>query len=266
MPLQRKGRAERLAKEAKDAPKDAQKQLKLALSLLRSGEPDQAEKVLQQVEKLEPDNADLRFLRAELDQHEHPEKAIAGLVKMSQSKQDGYAVELLLGKLLSAAGDDAGARAALEKAAKLDPLSATPHYLLAEIAHNRADDDAELAALRRLGELKQHEAKVYRRLLSLLVAKKAWDEAVKVGEVAIYADTEGFVTHRRFAEALAQTGDKQRAVYELESATLSPAEPQDLAEAHTRLAELYGSVGKTREAAKSRKRAQELLSSAPAPR
>lgn len=263
MPLQRKGRTERLAKEAKDAPKDAQKQLKLALSLLRSGEQDQAEKLLQQVEKLEPENADLRFLRAELDQHEHPEKAIAGLVKMSQSKQDGYAVELMLGKLLSAAGDDAGARAALEKAAKLDPLSATPHYLLAEIAHNRADDDAELAALRRLGELEQHEAKVYRRLLSLLVAKKAWDEAVKVGEVAIYADTEGFITHRRFAEALAQTGDKQRAVYELESATLSPAEPRDLAEAHTRLAELYGSVGKAREAAKSRKRAQELLASAP---
>lgn len=265
MPLQRKGRAERLLKEAKEAPQDAKKQLKLALSLLRSGEQEQAQRVLSQVEKLEPDNADLRFLRAELDQHDHPEKAIAGLTKMVQSKQDGYAVELLLGKLLSAAGDDAGARAALQKAAQLDPLSATPHYLLAEIAHNRADDDAELAALRRLAELEQHESKVYRRLLSLLVSKKAWDEAVKVGEVAIYADTEGFLTHRWFGEALAQVGNKERAGFELESATLTSAEPRDLAEAHTRLAELYGSVGRARDAAKSRKRAQELLASAPPP-
>lgn len=264
MPLQRKGRPERLAKEAKDAPKDAKKQLKLALSLLRNGETDQAGLVLTQVEKLEPENADLRFLRAELDQHEHPEKAIAGLTKMTQSKQDGYAVELLLGKLLGAAGDDAGSRAALEKAAQLDPLSATPYYLLAEIAHTRADDAAELAALRRLAELEQHENKVYRRLLSLLVAKKGWEEAVKIGEIAIYADTEGFTTHRWFGEALAQTGDKQRAVFELESAALCQAESKDLAETQTRLAELYGSVGKTREAAKARKRAQELLASAPA--
>src|SRR5262249_7722858 len=161
-------------------------------------------------------------------------------------KQDGYAVRLLLGKLLGAAGDDAGARAALEKAAGFDPDSATPFYLLAEIAHARADDDAELAALRRLGQLEQHENKVYRRLLTLLAAKKAWDEAVKVGDIAIYADMEGFTTHRLFAEALAQTGNKQRAVFELESAALSQAEPQELAETQTRLAELYGSVGRGR--------------------
>jgi len=263
MPLQRKGRAERLGKEAKAAPKDVKKQLRYALSLLREGEADHAERLLAQVEKLEPSNADARFLRAELDQHEHPEKSIAMLGKMIEAKQDGYAVRLLLGKLLAAAGDDPAARTALEKAASFDPLSATPQYLLAEMAHTRADDDAELAALRRLGELEQHENKVYRRLLSLLVAKKGWDEAVKVGEVAIYADTEGFTTHRLFGEALAQTGNKERAVFELESATLSPAEPLDLAEAHNRLAELYGSLGRARDAVRARKRAQELKASAP---
>jgi tetratricopeptide (TPR) repeat protein len=263
MPLQRKGRAERLGKEAKAAPKDVKKLLRYALSLLREGETERAQQLLGQIEKLEPTNADVRFLRAELDQHEHPEKSIITLNKMIEAKQDGYAVRLLLGKLLAAAGDEPSARAALEKAASFDPLSATPQYLLAEMAHTRADDDAELLALRRLGELEQHENKVYRRLLGLLVAKKGWDEAVKVGEVAIYADTEGFTTHRLFGEALAQTGNKERAVFELESATLSPAEPLELAEAHTRLAELYGSVGRGRDAARARKRAQELKASAP---
>jgi tetratricopeptide (TPR) repeat protein len=264
MPMQRKGRAERLAKDAKEAPKDVKKQLRLVLALLRQGDSDEAEKLLTQVEKLEPENADVRFLRAELDQGEHPEKSIAGLNKMASAKQDGYAVELLLGKLLAASGNDLAARTALESAARFDPASSTPQYLLAEIAHNRADDDAELAALRRLGELEQHENKVYRRLLALLVAKKGWDEAVKVGEMAIYADTEGFPTHRLFAEALAQTGNKERAVFELESAVLSPAEPKELAEAQTRLAELYASVGRGRDAAKARKRAQEIGAAAPA--
>jgi cellulose synthase operon protein C len=262
MPMQRKGRTERLGREAKQAPKDVEKLLRYALSLLRDGEGERAEQLLAQVEKLAPSNADAHFLRAELDQHEHPDKAIVTLNKMIEAKQDGYAVRLLLGKLL-AAGDDLSARTALEKAASFDPLSATPQYLLAEMAHTRADDDAELAALRRLGELEQHENKVYRRLLGLLVAKKGWDEAVKVGEVAIYADTEGFSTHRLFGEALAQTGNAQRAVFELESALLSPAEPQELGEAQTRLAELYGSLGRARDAARARKRAQELKASAP---
>ena len=262
MPMQRKGRSERLAKEASEAPKDVKKQLRYALSLLRDGESEQAERLLQQAEHLEPSNADVRFLRAELEQREHPEKSIVTLSKMLEAKQDGYAVRLLLGKLLVAAGDDAGARTALEKAASFDPLSATPQYLLAEMAHTRADDDAELAALRRLGELEQHENKVYRRLLGLLVSKKAWDEAVKIGDIAIYADMEGFTTHRLFGEALAQTGNQQRAVFELESALLSQAEPQELAETETRLAALYAAAGRGRDAAKARKRAQELTAAA----
>jgi hypothetical protein len=263
MPMQRKGRTEKLAKDAKAAPKDLVRQLHYVLALLRDGEVDQAQKLLTETEKLDATNADVRFLRAELEQHEHPEKAVVTLSKMVEDKQDGYAVSLLLGKLLAAAGDDPGARAALEKASRFDPLSATPQYLLAEIAHTRADDDAELAAMRRLGELEQHESKVYRRLLTLLTAKKAWDEAVKVGEVALYADTEGFTTHRLFGEALAQTGNKERAVFELESSALCQAEPQELAETQTRLSELYAAAGRGRDAAKARKRAQEIMASAP---
>jgi hypothetical protein len=68
-----------------------------------------------------------------------------------------------------------------------------------------------------------------------------------------------------FGEALAQTGNQERAVYELESAALSPAEPQELAEVQTRLAELYAGAGRGRDAAKARKRAQELKASAPLP-
>jgi cytochrome c-type biogenesis protein CcmH/NrfG len=263
MPMQRKGRSDKLMEEAKKAPKDTKKQLRVVLALLRDGARDQAEKLLLEVEKLEPSNADARFLRAELSQQEDPDKAIAKLTEMIEARQDGYAVRLLHARLLMAKGDDLTARTSLEKASSFDPLAATPHYMLAEIAHNRADDDRELAALRRLAELEQHENKVYRRLLALLASKKAWDEMVKLGDVAVYADMAGFTTHRLFAEALAETGNKERAVFELESATLSPAEPDELASAHRKLAELYASVGRGRDAAKARKRAQEIAASAP---
>ena len=263
MPMQRKGRRERVQAEAKAAPGDVVKQLRYVLTLLASGSGDEAEQVLARVEKLDPTNADARFLRAQLMQHEQPQKSIALLNQMVASGQDGYAVRLLLGKLLTAQGDDHAAREALNKAAELDPSSATPHYLLAEIAHTRADDDAELVSMRRLAQLEQHEGKVYRRLLSLLVSKKAWEEAVKVGEAAVMADMEGFTTHRLFGEALAQTGDKERAAFELESATLCQAEAKDQAAVHQRLAEIYASVGRGRDAARARKKAQELLASAP---
>ncbi|MDF3071141.1 MAG: hypothetical protein K0R38_6742, partial [Polyangiaceae bacterium] len=263
MPMQRKGRADKLSQEAKAAPTDVRKQLRWALALLREGERERADEVLAAVDKLDPTNADARFLRAELQQQEHPQKSVALLKQMVEAKQDGYAVRLLLAKLLAAAGDDPGARESLEKATGFDPLEATPHYMLAEIAHTRADDDAELAALRRLAQLEQHENKVYRRLLAMLAAKKGWEEAVKVGEVAVYADMEGFITHRIFGEALAQTGDKQRAVYELESAALCEAEPKELMDNQIRLAELYASVGRGRDATKARKRAEELRATVP---
>jgi tetratricopeptide (TPR) repeat protein len=264
MPMQRKGRLEKVRALAQGAPKDLKKQLSFALSLLHEGEMEKALAVLKHVERMDPNNADARFIRAELDQTRDPAKAVATLSKMVAAGQDGFAVSLLLGKLLVSAGDDAGARSALERASQFDPLSATPFYLLAELAHKRQDSDAELSALRRLASLEQHENKVYRRLLAILVEKKGWAEAVKLGDAAVFADMEGFDTHRFFAEALAQTGDTKRAVFELESATLSPAEPPQLAEAHRRLAELYSSVGRARDAAKARQRAQELVAVPPA--
>ncbi|HKY37245.1 MAG TPA: tetratricopeptide repeat protein [Polyangiaceae bacterium] len=104
--MQRKGRVERVRKEAKAAPQDVTKQLRYVLALLREGEGDEAQRLLAEVEKRDPNNADARFLRAELSQREHPDKAVITLNKMIDSKQDGYAVRLLLAKLLIARGDD----------------------------------------------------------------------------------------------------------------------------------------------------------------
>jgi hypothetical protein len=71
--------------------------------------------------------------------------------------------------------------------------------------------------------------------LRRLVARGAFPEAVRVGEGAIFADMTSFETHSGFAEALAQTGDKKRAAFELESALLCQADESQLASARGRL-------------------------------
>jgi len=105
-----------------------------------------------------------------------------------------------------------------------------------------------MRALRALCALEQHEPKVYQRLLRRLNEAGAFDEAVTVGEAAIYADVEGLATHALFAEALASTKHRDRAIFEMESATLCQGSADELAEAHARLAELYLEAGKRRAA------------------
>jgi tetratricopeptide (TPR) repeat protein len=142
---------------------------------------------------------------------------------------------------------DAGAAAALQAAAKLDPTQASPQYALADLAEKNGDVPAELAALRSLALLEQHEPRVYQRLLRRLNEQGAFAEAAKVGEAAIYADVEGLSTHLLFADALTHTGQRDRALFELESATLCDGKAEDLAEANARLAEAYLALGKRRE-------------------
>jgi tetratricopeptide (TPR) repeat protein len=145
----------------------------------------------------------------------------------------------------------------LQAATQLDPSQASPYYALADLAEKDADSAGELQALRALGALEQHEPKVYQRLLRRLNESGAYAEAAQVGEAAVFADVSGLTTHVLFAEALARTGKRERAQFELESATLCEGTAEDLAEAHARLGELYASNGKRalakKEAATARK-------------
>ena len=79
-----------------------------------------------------------------------------------------------------------------------------------------------------------------------------------MGEAALYADVSGLTTHLLFAEALAATGKRDRALFETESATLCEGTPEDLAEAHARLAESYLAYGKRALAKKEAQAAAQL--------
>jgi len=166
-------------------------------------------------------------------------------------------VQMLLAQTLGS-NDEAGAMRALKAAVALDPSQASPHYALADLAEKTHDFPAELEALRALALLEQHEPKVYQRLLGRLNETGAYEEAVRIGEAALYADMSGLATHRLYAEALLGAGQRERAAFELESATLCEGTPEDLSEVHARFAEFLLASGKRAQAKREAAKAREL--------
>ncbi len=239
------------------SPDSALTHTTLALALLRRGRGDRAKNELTRALALDPQFADARFLDAQLSAHEEPSHAVSELQQLIANGKDGYAVEMLLAQTLGA-NDEAGAERALEAAVKLDPTQASPQYALADLAEKNGDLSKELDALRALAALEQHEPKVYQRLLKRLNESGAFEEAARVGEAALYADVSGLTTHLLFAEALAATGKRERALFETESATLCEGTPEEVAEAHARLAELYLAAGKRPLAKKEAEAARQL--------
>ncbi|MEP7049411.1 MAG: tetratricopeptide repeat protein [Pseudomonadota bacterium] len=237
-----------LAQEAVERnPDSAASHTTLALALLRRGRGDKAKAELTRALALDPKFADARFLDAQLTIHDDPVHGVSALRQLIADGNDGYAVEMLLAQALGP-NDEAGAKLALEAAVRFDPTQASPEYALADLAEKAGDLPAEMTALRALCALEQHEPKVYQRLLQRLIDSGGFEEAVKVGEAALYADVSGLTTHVLFAEALANTKQRERAIFELESAVLCSGTPEDLAEAHARLAELYWNAGKGKQA------------------
>jgi tetratricopeptide (TPR) repeat protein len=217
-------------------PKNARKHSVLALALLRAGKPDDARQALDAALKLDPKLADARYLSARLSlAREKPADAASVLRGMLADGSDGYEVQMLLAEAAAGTGDPVTRVTALQAAARLDPTQSAPLYALLRLAEEQSDADGALTLLRKLALLSEHDAGIYRELLLRLVARKEFAEAVRVGESAVNVDVNGFESHFAFAEALAGTGDKRRAIFEYESALLCPAEPMRMLEAKSRL-------------------------------
>lgn len=240
VPMSRVGALEQAKLAAEQAPNDAAKQAAYGVALVREGKAEQAEERVALALKLDPKLADARFLNARLLLgRKRIDAAVAQLSAMVKDGQDGYSVQMLLADALQTKSDEAGMQRALEQASRFDPTESEPLMALADLAKKQKQADQELSALRKLAALEQHEPSIYRRLLRALVERKAYPEAISVGEAGIYADVEGWETHALFAEALAATKRIPRAIYELETAALCPARPKQKAEIHVQLAETY---------------------------
>ncbi len=259
VPMGRVGSLEQAKLAAESAQADANKQAAYALALLREGQAEAAEQRVALALKVDAKLADARFLNARLalgrKRHDDAARALSAMVTDGQS---GFAVQMLLADVWQAKGDSARMRAALEEATRFDPTQSEPFLMLAELAKKLNQPDQELASLRKLAALEQHEPVEYRRQLRALNGRRAYDEARRVGEAAIYADLEGWETHALFAEALAAGKMLPRAIYELETAVLCPARPSEKAAVHAQLAQTYLLVPNRAAAVKHAKLAREL--------
>src|SRR6185437_8604114 len=153
----------------------------------------------------------------------------------------------------------------LEAAYKLDPSQEEPLQGLYDIAHKKNDKDGELWALSRLAMLDQHDRKVWNLLLEHLLARGDWEEAVKIGESAMFVDVKNWRTHRMYARALARTGRFVSAVYELNSALVCKPKAKDQADIYAELAKAYDKLSQPDMAKQAREFQKQVEYAPPAP-
>jgi tetratricopeptide (TPR) repeat protein len=259
VPLTARGELPELAEQAKLAPGELAPKLRLALGALRDKQLPLARQSWAEAVQLDARSPDVIFLGARLAAAEdQDERALSELARLVQAGHDGYAVQMSLAELTLSQKQPQAARAALNKAHEYDPSQAEPLRALWQLAQQAKDETEEINVLKELTRLEEHEAPIYRRLLSLLVSRQAYAQAVEVGEAAVYVDMEGADTHSLYAQALAGTGKPDAAAFEFESALLTPSRPAELAAAHIAYAELLKSRGQTERAQAELGKARQL--------
>ncbi len=221
---------------AASAPRSAHAHAALALALLRSNKPDDAQKEVDEALGLDDGDKDAHYLAAKLaGANKDCEGQGKHLRAIQAAGGDGYTVRMALADVAECVHDKGTTRAELEAAHRFDPTQAEPLRRLYEIATDEKRDADALAALRELAPLDQHDRRAWRLLLDRLVAERAWDEASRVGESAIYVDVESYAVHFDYAEALAAKGRHEAAAFEAESALLCEAKPEEKAAARVLL-------------------------------
>ena len=234
---------------------------KLALAQLAEGNLGEGEATVQIALRKDPKHANARYLavRLALAKEEH-DAAKKLLDQMVADGQDGYAVRMKLADIAEAKKDEEAMKEHLHAAYKLDTSQAEPLQALYDLAHEAKDEQGQLWALRNLSLLDQHDRRVWRRLLALLVESGKWKEARKVGESAIYVDVTNPEMHWLYGRALARTGNHISAIYEMNSALIARPKPKRAAEIYRAMASGYEKLGRKDYAERCEKYAKEMES------
>jgi tetratricopeptide (TPR) repeat protein len=227
-------------KAVKDDPKSARKHVELTLALIEDGEKDEALAVLDEALRLDPKDPDANYVKLRFamatKKLDLAEKIVA---QMIADGHDGYAVRMKAADLAEVRKDKKAMKAAFEAAYRFDPTQVEPVQALYDLAREEKDEAGEMTALRTLAQLDQHDRRVWVRLLKKLVDKGLWDEAVQIGEGALFVDVMNPEVHRMYAKALARKGRFISAIYELNSAILANPEPAQMVEIYEELAKGY---------------------------
>ena len=225
-----KGTLESAKKEVEAAPNDAAKHVNYAFALIRSRKGEEAKKELDRAIALDAKNMDAHYLAAKVAAAtDKMDEVSTHLAAIQAAGGDGYTIRELLAELAEHKKDKAQARVHLEAAHRFDPVQSEAIHGLYEMAVEAKDTEAAFEWLKKLAISEQHDRKVWRALLTQLVERKLWDEAIKAGESAMFIDIESAETHALYARALFGKGLWDRAAFELDSALLLAPKPKELA-------------------------------------
>jgi cellulose synthase operon protein C len=251
-------------KAVADAPESADALVALARAMLQEGQGDQAQATLKLALVKSPKHLDARYLQLQLALSQKKVDDAKKLVKaLIRDGGDGYSVQMKAADIAELDKDKKAMRDHFYKAHRFDPIQAEPIAALYDLANKEDDDQTQLWALRQLAQIEQHDRRVWRRLLAMLIETGAWEEARQVGESAIYVDVMNPELHFMYARALARTGRQVSAIFELNSALLAKPEPQLAVKIYAMMAEGYDKLGKTDYAARARKYEEHVRQLAP---
>lgn len=133
---------------------------------------------------------------------------------------DGIEARLLRAQLALEEGDFGTVEVHARRASELDPESAEAFSFLATVAVEGDDVPAELAAVRQVARLSEHNFQAHERVLELLLATGDWAGAEAAVDAALWAGLGRCETHRLAAAVLRRAGARARAAFETETVRL----------------------------------------------
>jgi tetratricopeptide (TPR) repeat protein len=209
-------------KAAAANPKSADALVDLALAHLPKRNRKGAQESLDKALALDPNHKGAHFLYAKLSRAIEDvagEKAHLGTIEKSGG--DGYMLQMQLASIAKREKNKAAFRAAVERAHRFDPSQVEALQAMLGLANDDKNEEGAIAALRKLVLLEQHNVRLCKQLLALLVKRQAWKEAAKVAEAALYIAIDDTKLHEIYALILTKIGDKPRADFERESAKVA---------------------------------------------
>ncbi len=242
--------------KVKAKPNDASAHAELAFAMTVAHKKE-AKAELDTALKLDPKNADANFLAAKVAAKDPAEVERRARVLVDNG-HDGYDARMLLADAAEAKKDKAAMRYALESVHRFDSSRPDPLKGLLELAIEDKREGDILPLVRKFALLEQHDARVWRVYTEKLVQAKAWDELVTAGEAAIFVDVLRPDVHLDYARALLETGNLEKADFEIESARLTKPAPKGMALVELSTARLRLAQGKKDLAKKALAEAQKL--------
>lgn len=174
-----------LADVTKKKPRSASAWTKLALAAYYAGNAKQAQLAAQKALDLQSENAEARFVLAEMKLRGGDSKTSRRLFEeLLRSGHDNAEIRARLAFILRSKGEVETAIKHLCSAIALDPEGSYPYRELHEIYQEQKNDQKSLEALERYVSIEQMEFAPIRKLVTAYAERKQWAKAVAYGENA----------------------------------------------------------------------------------